>query len=333
MLIYNLRERRLQFKDGIRPRFPANAIVHVAPAPSVPFGGAAGFTRNSVRDQTLIARANLSTGRFLFESKEPLFESLDASIAISGTTFQIKKNIARVQSRCRSEQDLGYLIATLFYAFPAVLNVYLPDAPHPTHAWGLVGSDKFQWLFEPTQVRASMIVTSKEGQENLVTESWRQVATVAASRRLMGGLHYFHVACRLLVAGYNRFEFMAEALLNLSKSLQSLFGQSRDDIRAELVKLDSYTNDEIEGKFVPALVLRDEFNVAHVSLALLTQDQLKILHKYTNMAEHAFRDLLRSLLEKVEEGEYVLPPDTPPILHKKKKDILKRLEKKIRPFD
>jgi hypothetical protein len=66
-------------------------------------------------------------------------------------------------------------------------------------------------------------VTSKTNQERLITNSWRLIAVVANSRRLMGGLHYFHVACQLLTAGFNRFEFAAEALLNLAKSLQSTF--------------------------------------------------------------------------------------------------------------
>ncbi len=75
-------------------------------------------------------------------------------------------------------------------------------------------------------------VTSKTNQERLITNSWRLIAVVANSRRLMGGLHY-----STLTAGFNRFEFAAEALLNLAKSLQSTFGESWDEVRAELEKL------------------------------------------------------------------------------------------------
>jgi hypothetical protein len=148
----------------------------------------------------------------------------------------------------------------------------------------------------------------------------------------MAGLYYFHTGCRLLSAGFNRFEFMAEALLNFAKCLQSLFGDSLDKIRTELARLGSFDPQEIEGKIVPALVLRNEFDVAHVSLALLTRKQLKLLHGYTQLAEAAFRDLLRAVLEKIAQGEYALPPDSPPMLSSKKESVLRRLEKSIGPY-
>lgn len=332
MLTYKIRERILQFKDKL-PQYPNNVILNVGLEPHVPFGGVAGPSRSAVKDQHMIAKANLSTGRLIFDSKAPLFDPLDSSIAISNITFKIKKNVASVHFRCKSEKMLIGLLGSLFFAFPAVLNVHILDAPFATHAWGSVGESNFQWLFEATQVRGSVTITSKKLQESKATNSWRQVATVATSRRLMGGLHYFHVACRLLGAGYNRFEFMSEALLNLSKVLQSLFGQTRDEIRDELRELGGYTDEEIDAKFITAMFLRNEFDVAHVSLSLLAPDQLKTLHKYTNIAEYAFRKLFEDLLEKIEKGEYELPPDTPPVLHKDKRKILEKIKKNLRTYD
>lgn len=333
MLIYRLRERRFQYQDGILPRFPNTAVVNVALEPTVPFGGVAGPSRSATKEFQFIAKANLSKGTFIFDLPKPLCEPLDSSIKISNITFHIKRNIASVKFHCKSRKDLAYFLAALFYAFPAVLNVYILDAPFPIYAWGSVGEAKFQWLFEAAEIRSSLKMTNKELQENIVTNSWRQVATVTANNRLMGGLHYFHVACRLLEAGCNRFEFMAEALLNFSKSLQSLFGESRDDIRAELRKLKIYTDDEIEAKFITVMFLRSEFDVAHVSLSPLTQDQFKTLHKYTNLAESAFRKLFEDLLEKIEKGEYTLSPDIKPVLHKDKRKILEKIERNIRPYD
>lgn len=333
MLTYNFQERKIDIKGKEPPEFPEKVVINVSLEPLVPFGGVAGSTRNSVSDQEIIARANLSMGKFFLEVKKPLFEPLDASLTISGSTFQIKKNIVQVQFQCESFGYLDSYLKCLFYAFPAVLNVYLPDAPYPTHAWGEIGESKFQWHYQPSVLRALTKVTSKELQENFVTKSLEHVATVTMSRRLMGGLHYFHVACRLIMAGFNRFEFMAEALLNFSKSLQSLFGHKRDDIRSELAKLKLYSNEEVEGKFMPAMVLRDEFDVAHVSLSLLSREQLKILHTYTNIAESAFRDLMEKLLDKIEKREYSLPSDTQSTLNRQKNKILKRLGEKIKHFD
>jgi len=58
-----------------------------------------------------------------------------------------------------------------------------------------------------------------------------------------------------LTAGFNRFEFAAEALLNLAKSLQSTFGESRDEVRAELEKLQIFSEAEIEFRNLYARLL------------------------------------------------------------------------------
>jgi hypothetical protein len=197
MLLYRLRERIFQFEGGVSPRFPADAIVHVALAPEVPFGGVPGTSRNAVTDTTGKARVNLSTGRAVLEWEKPLFGPVTASTAIAGTAFEASKNVVSVRSRCTSEQDVTDLLAAVFYAFPAVLNLYIPDAPFPTRAWGQLEQAKFDWIFEPKGVVASYTVASKDQQERLITDAWRYVAVVAPSRRLIGGLYYFHVACRL----------------------------------------------------------------------------------------------------------------------------------------
>lgn len=332
MLLYRLRDRIFEFKDGSKPHYPDEAVVKVALAPQVPFGGVSGVTRQAVTDTEVKARANLSTGRFVLEWDKPLFDPVTASVRVADTTFEINGNVVTVRSRCTSQQDLHDLLSAVFYAFPAVLNVYFPDAPFPTHAWGQIGSARFNWIFEPTEVRSSTTVTSKGNQERLTTDSWRYVAVVAETPRLMAGLYYFHVACRLLEAGNNRFEFMAEALLNCAKCLQSLFGQSRDDVREQLTRLGKYSEAEIEGKFMPAMVLRDEFDIAHVSLATLEREHLRVLHAYTHLTEPVFRDLLGTILTKILSGEYTLPDDTPRSLTRSKERIISRLANNIAPF-
>jgi hypothetical protein len=136
MLLYRLRGRILQFEGRVSPRFPADAVITVALAPEVPFGGVAGTSRNAVTDTTGKVRVNLSTGRAVQEWSKPLFEPVTAAIAVADTAFEVNNNVVSVRSRCTSEQDLTDVIAAVFYAFPAVLNLYLPDAPFPTHVWG-----------------------------------------------------------------------------------------------------------------------------------------------------------------------------------------------------
>jgi hypothetical protein len=272
----------------------------------------------------LKARANLSTGKFMTESSMPLFDPVRTSIVDGRVDFQITGNRATAEIMNASFDDFTSLLNILYYSFPVFLNVLIPESPYALYAWGTVGLDKFQFQFEPTEVRCSATVTSKEGQEERVTLSWRRALKLSAHRRVLNGLHYFHVATRLLEVGFNRFEFMSESLQNIAKALQSIFGESRDSVRAELVKL-GYQTDEIERRFIPYLVLRNEFDVSHVNLAMLTREQFKTLHEYSDQAEATFRGLFQRLLEKVDSGKYAVLPDTKSSLSQDRIKVLEKL--------
>jgi hypothetical protein len=330
VLTYRLRDRFFQFAGPAK--YPSEAEVSVALEPAVPFGGVAGETRSVVVDRPLRSKFNLSTGRSAVISDAPLFGPLDTSVEAADTTFVLRRNVVTVSAPVSSPQNLADLVAGVFYAFPAALNVYSLDAPYATHAWGRVGDVRFQWLFEPTEIVATTKVTSKRTQEELATRSWRLVAGAANSRRIMGGLIYFHTGCRLLAAGQNRFEFVAETLLNFAKSLQSLFGESRDDVRSGIRDLDLFADAEIEAKLIPTLLLRNEFDVGHVSLALLSRDQLRVLHDYTNLAEEALRKLWDAVLKKLEEGTLSTPPDTSGVITADKEAILETVRQNINPY-
>ncbi|HEY1874928.1 MAG TPA: hypothetical protein VGG67_11040, partial [Steroidobacteraceae bacterium] len=56
-------------------------------------------------------------------------------------------------------------------------------------------------------------------------------------RRLSGALGYFHTGARLLREARVPGEFLAEAMLNFCKALESLFSGDRDAVRAGLSNL------------------------------------------------------------------------------------------------
>ena len=142
------------------------------------------------------------------------------------------------------------------------------------------------------------LTTTQEQQEQAFISAWEPMGLFAglARRRLLAALHYFHVAVRLYRSASTLGEFMAEVILNLSKVLEVLFppggdGKTRDAARVGLRQL-GYADAEIERLFLRAMALRNEIDVGHVSLALLTRRQLSILHGYTEGAERAFREML-----------------------------------------
>ena len=131
-------------------------------------------------------------------------------------------------------------------------------------------------------------------------------------RRLVAGLHYFHVACRLARVGCTAGEFVSEVVLNLAKSLEVLFppvrdGHSRDAARSGLKTL-GFSDEEIECDFIPAMALRNEIDVGHIELGLFKMVQLKTIHAFTERAESSFREMFERLLGLIESGELDIAP-------------------------
>src|SRR5262249_18760334 len=86
---------------------------------------------------------------------------------------------------------------------------------------------------------------------------------------------------------------------NLAKTLEVLFPAAagrgtRDTIRDNLRGL-GYTEVEVESCFLPAMALRDELDVAHISLAAFDRKQLGTIFRYAEAAEDYFRKLLQRI--------------------------------------
>jgi hypothetical protein len=192
--------------------------------------------------------------------------------------------------------------------------VEFADPPVVERVEGKVGDVSFRW--ELTEWRMVLLITTQDEQEKKACDSWCRFHVLAepGNRRLIAALHYFHVFCRLCRAGNTPWEFMGEALVNLSKVLEVLFpptgdGQTMEAARAGLTGLGCST-EEIDRDFIPAMVLRSNIDSAHVDLSLFAQTQLRVLHAYTEAAEMAFRKLLSKLLTEVEAGRYQVAQHT-----------------------
>jgi len=83
-------------------------------------------------------------------------------------------------------------------------------------------------------------------------------------------------------------------------------GKPRDAVRSGLFDL-GFTEEEIEKNFLPAMAIRNEIDAGHVQLSMFTQEQLQILHKFTEVAEFEFRSMIRRALKGLGEGKYQPP--------------------------
>ena len=250
---------------------------------------------------------NQNNGHHTAESDEPL-RPLDAVVEESDRRVEFKGNEFRISGKAETLKELDDTISSIYFTLPILLNVEMADPPVVERVEGKVGGVPFRW--ELNNWRGVLLTTTQEEQEKKACDAWCRfwIMATPGNRRLVAALHYFHVSCRLCRAGQTPWEFMAEAIMNLSKILEVLFppigdGKTMDAARAGLQAL-GYSDEEINRDYIPAMRSRSHIDSAHVHLALLTRAQLQVLHAYTEAAEIAFRKLLTKIITKSEAQEY-----------------------------
>ena len=331
MFTYQLRPRVFRIENGDSLPFPNSAEILIVLGPLQPFGSEAGGGHTTVQSTGAQVEFNANTGEHFIVSKSPL-SPLDVTIEEPDRRWELRGNELRlVIEHCETNQELTELIESLFRALPILLNVEFADPPVIERIEGKVGETRYRW--ELADWRMDFDVTTQEVQERKFVDSWQRIALLSDSnnRRLIGALHYFHIASRLRSAGHSPWEFMAESILNLTKTLETLFpptgdGKKRDAVRRSLAVLE-YSDEEIERDFIPVMALRDEIDVGHVDLSLYTRRQLNALHRYTQAADNVFSGLLQRLMLHMEKGSFTLIPHAPSSPDSVARRIIEKLER------
>jgi hypothetical protein len=330
MFTYQIRPRKFQFEQSLIPRFPTEGIIRFSFLPEQPFGGKIDGGLTTVLHIGFHLLFNQFTGQHWTELEKPL-APLDVMIEESGFTIRLDGRVLSISKLFESLQEMNEIVESFYFGFPVLLNIALADPPFIEEVNGEVGGNPFMWLLSGW--RKELRSTTQEKQEQLVKMSFQRMKIVAQEhrRRLLGGLHYYHQARRLSREAKTAGEFMAEVILNLSKTLEILFPsrngmRSRDSIRKYLEDLE-FTNEEIEGNFLPAIALRNEIDVGHIQLGLFTLDQLKIIHAFTDRAEMAFRDLFERIFAALEKEILEIPNYNFTKPRRKAIDVIERLRR------
>lgn len=312
MLLYQIRPRVFRFDSdqSVVISFPACVEIRFHLKPLQPFGMTAGGGRTAVRSVPARARFNANSGIHTIESQEPL-KPLEVTAEDPARVLSLTGNVLSITETFDSLERLRETVESIHFGIPMLLNVVFADPPFVERVEGVLGGRSFRWELSHWEVECG--ITTQELQETKVTQAWKRMSLFGEGkrRRLLAALHYFHMACRLDRSGETIGEFLPEILLNLAKTLEALFppgGEcgSMDSARSGLREL-GYSDEEIEKRYVPAIALRNHVGVGHVTIALFTSDQLKVLHTYAEQAETAFRSLLNNIIEKIESGDYEIP--------------------------
>jgi hypothetical protein len=271
------------------------------------------------------ATIDANTGHATIASETP-FDPVDVTVEYENMAVQLKGDILTIDATCSGLHELGGIVETFYHLLPALLNVEFADPPHVLSVSGTIGKAHFTW--ELAEKYAEFYPTTTETQERRIVDAIERMTgqiSDGKNRRLAAAYHYFHVACRLRAAGDSPWEFMGEALVNLTKTLQALFGESRDHVRAGLSSL-GYSKEDIELTFVLVMVLRREFDSGHVMLSIMTDLQAESLNRYVRHREQKFRSLLQRVTSAVASGAFQLEQTTDLKLDAEEEKLLKRVE-------
>lgn len=311
MLTYQIRPRIFRFQDEQPISFPAQCVLRFHFQPRQAFGTEASGGRTAVKGKAASLFFNLNSGAHWIESKAPL-APLDVTIEEPSQKIILKGNVVEVSGVFDSLAIVENYLSGIYFTLPVLLNVDFADPPIVERVDGEVAGNHFRWELQEWKFPVSL--TTQDKQEFRFADAWQRLNLVTglAPRRLLAALHYFHVAVRLSRLGDRPGEFLSEATLNLSKTLEVLFppdgdGKTRDSARRGLRRL-GIEEASIETDYLPAMALRNEIDVGHVDLSLFTRDQLASIHAYTERAEQAFRQLLQVILAAVAKGEWTPPP-------------------------
>jgi len=332
MLTYQLQNRIYQIKNEKPFSFPNNVEIEIFLEPTEQFGVGIKPSKTAVKNHKAEVFYNANTGKSYILS-DPLLEPIEAILEWNNLRLELKGNKLYANTDCEAFSDLDELLIALHYITPILLNVEFMEPPIVKYTSGRVGETIFNWELKGIKVKFD--ITTKEKQEQRAFDSFERLEFFSklSNRRLAAALYHFYVARRLVKAGNSPYEFMSEVVLNLYKILEILFGPKRDNVRTKLLEL-GYSKGEVEVKFIPIMILRNEFDVGHVSVKLFKQEQLNALYTYLEDSENDFKELLKKLLYEVKDGSCNLSQDSDLTLGKDKlkimNDLIETFEKRAK---
>lgn len=307
MLTYQLADFVYEVEKPQAFQFPCDVVVHVALKPAAAFGG------RGDRAVTVVGQGKVTvsrrTGWVEFHPEPAAFiRPLSTRCEDWNAEVVVDANVVTYSFRCPRRAVLTSWMDYLQNLLPLAVHLKFAGTPAIERIYGSVGGVGFDWV--PAGLSGQLdVVPTQEVFAKRFEDVIRTMHLIGPehNRRLYVALSYLYKADRLLTAGAHKGEFASEALLNYCKCLQALFGSARDRVREALASL-SYSDVEVEADFMPAMILRDEIDVGHVSYALYSREQIGALSAYVSRAHAKFRPLLQRVAQDVADEKLVLDP-------------------------
>lgn len=274
--------------------------------------------------ETATVHVELFTGRLrVLSGREP--EPVRGNIETDWLSLSFEGETARGVFQGNSSEELHDILSLLAFGLPPLLGVHFGEPVVASDVSGRLGSEDFVWGL--AVATPQLIVSDQADREARLEAALGDFAWVSQhpNPRLIVALNYFQSAIRLLHVGVSIYEFLGEAVLNYARMLQALFGESRDAIRAGLKTL-GLSEEQIERRFIPMLILRSHFDSGHVMMAGMTPRERTVLSRYVEDAQGSFLELMLDVLSAVQEGKLELPEYNSGRLDRERRSVIESME-------
>ena len=226
-------------------------------------------------------------------------------------TLTIRGQEAVLKATVQSEAKLEILVNWISASLSQLLSVQLGSFVDIESLSGVVAGQNVSALFPAESyslLLASVDISARH--EKVQSALFSPSIENPSYPRLIASTRYFHHALRIVApqeVSYVPYCVYAEVVLNLAKSIEILFGPSRDQLRARLGEL-GYSNTQVETQIVPIMVVRNDMDVGHPSSGDAYPGEVAVLRKFVDRAIQNVTTLLQNVSQHICQNPSFLTP-------------------------
>jgi hypothetical protein len=291
-------------EKGGEVKYPCVAEIVIELLPEeffgvAPLSGKLGFVpvgcTLSVNDTTTTNYAGV--GRLAVSGSYPV---MDFSSKFLGTSFVIKGNHATFTVDVASQQEFLNAVWQSEAMFPTFFSGWLPAPIEIREIFGNLAGVAFSVKGSLVSSRQTLCTTEDLGYKKFFDEIIPDKLPIIP---LVSAFRYLQQADRLETEGRHLTTFLAERILNLSKSLEAVFAGDIDSMRVEM-RLQKLAEQYIDA-FASIRHLRNQVDVGHVSFTELPPGTVEEIYKFTRTITECLRKYYCYLLKDAEAQQRI----------------------------
>ena len=330
MSLHLLQHRHLTLEEGEFPSYPADVIIKLALGPEDLFGAEGADPRTTFpigESISLRFNANIGISKTISDN---LIEALDLSLDLGKFHLRVEENCINIRFKASSSKEAMEVLASANHCIPAYLSLNLGAYIWIKSYLVKIGGSEFSYLLK--EAHNSFIATNKiqiSRKASNAFEDWLEMK--GKYDRVLISCLYFRHAHRLYKTQPNNHTFIAEILLNLTKSLEMIFSDNRDHIRKKAREW-GFDDKLVEERIIPLFLIRNEIDVAHVATGFLENDEKNLLLKFMEEALESTAKVLKQLIELIKTDKIELD-NVSVNIRKGKRQLLDNISKYLIPIE